>query len=65
MQVVTDIAILADQRPRFVVNDKFAVHSTAVGGFVVSIRYIADGDALRTMFTPNPIRIGQIDANGR
>ena len=33
-------------------------------GFVIGICDVADGDAFRTIFSPDPVGIRQVDANG-
>ena len=63
MQVVTTVAILLYQRQRLLVDDKLFLETGAMGCLVIGIGDIGDGDALGTVLRPDPVGIGQVDAN--
>ena len=46
MEIITEIAIFADQRACLLIDDKLLVHSRTFGSLVVSLREIADCHAL-------------------
>ena len=64
MQVVTDVTILLYECQRLLIDNELLLEAVAVSGFVIGIRNITDGDALRAMLRTNPVGIRQIDANG-
>ena len=63
MEVITAVAILLYQGQRLLVDDKLFLETGTVGCFVVSIGDVGDSDALGTVLCPDPIGIGQVDAN--
>ena len=65
MQVITAVAILLDERQRLWIDDKLFLETGTMGCLVIGIGDIGDGDALGTVLRPNPIGIGQVDANSR
>ena len=46
MEIITEIAIFADQRTCLLIDDKLLIHSRTFGSLVVSLREIADCHAL-------------------
>ena len=65
VQVIAKVAVFFYQLTRRLINDKLLVEAVAARRFVVSIREVADGDALRPIAGPDPVGIGQVDADGR
>ena len=63
MQVVTAVTILLDEGQRLWIDDKLFLETGTMGCLVIGIGDIGDGDALGTVLRPNPIGIGQVDAN--
>ena len=63
MQVVTAVAIFFYQGQRLWIDDKFFLETGTMGCLVVGIGDIGDGDALGTVLRPDPVGIGQVDAN--
>ena len=63
MQVVTAVTIFFYQSQRLLVDDKLFLETGTMGCLVIGIGDIGDGDALGTVLRPDPVGIGQVDAN--
>lgn len=65
MKVITEISVLIYQRTRGLINDKFLIKAIAPCRFVISIGKVADGHTLRAIACPDPVGVGQVDADSR
>ena len=65
MQVVAHVAVFLDEGQRVLVDDKLFLETIAMSRLVVSIGDIADGDTLAAVLCPDPVGIGQVDADSR
>ena len=64
MQFTRQIGIFINQLLFCVTVHKLLVEPVSVGRLIISIGNIPDSHRLGTVMTANPVRIGQVDANG-
>ena len=65
MQVVTDIPVFLDHPECLRINHELFLKTITMGGFIVGIGDITDGDALTAILGTDPVGIRQVDAYGR
>ena len=64
MQVVAQVAIRVEQAARCFVDDELLTHAAPLGSLVVGTRQVGYGHALASVLCPNPVAVGQVNADG-
>ena len=65
VEIVGQLAVFVHPLAVLGAEHELLVETVAVGGHIIGIGDVVDGDRLRTVLLANPVGIGKVDADGR